>query len=230
MKKSVFVTTLTALTLFAAGEANAALPTVGPYGTEISLIASGFDCQATPGVRRQLQTGADLGYEQVLTAWESGPNGDPSGVAQFITDVLGIVNTNAALGLAGLNPANSNESFVACRFVGFIGGAIVGVADVLADTVLSCSADGLYWSNFAAGLFCELAEVSDGLIAPAVVRPAASDVCGIAFEATCEAAYEPNARAYVSNSGADCDQWVDADAAVFNSHKEESCTYSSTGN
>lgn len=227
MKKSVFVTTLTALTLFAAGEANASVPVVGPYGSAITIIPTGFDCEANPEVQLQLDTGASLGWEAVNTAWNSGPHQDRSNVAQFLTDVVSIVNANAQLGLSGLDVNNEFDSYVACRFAGFVGGAIVGVADVLADTVLSCSADGLYWADFAARLYCELSEASNGLVAPAIVRPPSSNVCGVAFESTCKAAFPVNANAYVTDQGVSCQTWITGNTAVFEAHRDESCTYGS---
>lgn len=171
-------------------------------------------------------TGLVIGKNIASAAWKS-TDQDRMAVEGFVSAAVFRTSLAMGMGLGGLDPAYEEDQPLGCRAIGVVQGVAIAVAEILTETVVSCAADGDYWSTFAAGLFCEFSEISGGLDLVEEIHEVELDsVCAEAFEATCEARFIEEARAYTSDFVADCNPWVDnTHADIVECHKENLCTY-----
>lgn len=254
MKKTL-ISSLTALTLLAAGPALA--HDAHPPGTDpgfghggdtgspanpgqgrIHVSLDGFNCvegdmldadgkvvAPTMSAKNQFHTGYHLGYDAVLNAWHS-MDADAANLENFIVEALKIVSMQQMNGLAGLDPKEDLDVALGCRFVSMIDGAANAVGDVVAETILNCGADGDYFGTFAAGMYCEFSKLADGLTISGTLDHQ-EGICAAAFEGACQASFDLEAQAYEYSDGTACAMYFDTEdeMPVYREKRHNFCIY-----
>lgn len=242
MKKSIVFTSLAALTLGVSGEALADPAHTDTGSTDVPgvhMVLEDFNCllgdvkdadgnKVVPkGANTgQFFTGFGIGQDMAVNAWLSGER-DVTALEEYVAKATFITFMLMGQGIEKLDPGSELDQALGCRFIGTMQGVTYGVARVINEVQANCAADGDYWSPFAAGLFCEFSQLSNGLRIEGLKNHSPS-LCGIAFEGACKAGFEDLARAYTSPNVADCNHWVEHDPAVTAEQEHNLCIYTET--
>lgn len=190
----------------------------------VMISTPGYNCMSG-AAKRQFDAGFEIGFSMVWRSWMSSGM-ERNAVASFVADAANIATRSIAGGLAPIDPVAVPQLVpIGCRIWGSLSGLMEGVSDVLDKVILSCRVDGAYYADFAAQVYCELAD-NFGPIAAQPLIDRAQGPCSTAFETSCTQVHEAKVADYLTQQGNHCSELITGDyRAGYVSALHNSCTH-----